>query len=79
MYVYLIESLSNSKKHYVGITKNLKIRLKNHNAGTTLYTAKFKPWKLKTVVWFADIDKAEKFERYLKTGSGYAFAKRHLW
>jgi putative endonuclease len=79
MYVYLIESLSNPKKHYVGITKNLKTRLKKHNAGTTLYTAKFKPWKLKTAIWFADIGKAEKFERYLKTGSGYAFAKRHLW
>jgi hypothetical protein len=30
-------------------------------------------------VWFADRAKAEAFEPYLKSGSGHAFAKRHLW
>jgi hypothetical protein len=37
------------------------------------------PWELVVAVYFADRQKAEAFERYLKHGSGHAFAKRHFW
>jgi hypothetical protein len=37
------------------------------------------PWKLVTYVAFSDIEKARAFERYLKSGSGHAFAKKRLW
>jgi hypothetical protein len=30
-------------------------------------------------IHFADATKAAEFERYLKTGSGFSFAKRHFW
>ena len=78
-YVYLIESLAVSGQRYVGLTSNLKIRLSQHNAGQSNHTAKFKPWRLVTYVGFSNRPKAESFERYLKSGSGHAFAEKRLW
>ncbi len=39
---------------------------------------KFAPWELACYFAFSDHGKADKFETYLKSGSGRAFAKRHL-
>ena len=78
-YVYLIESTQRSTQRYVGLTADLKQRLEDHNAGKSAHTSKFKPWRLVTYVAFSDKMKAESFERYLKSGSGHAFAKRRLW
>lgn len=78
-YVYLIESLSAENKRYVGMTTDLKQRIEQHNAGRSSHTSKFKPWKLTTYIAFTDRAKAEAFERYLKSGSGHAFARKHLW
>jgi putative endonuclease len=62
-YVYLIESLSVQGERYVGITTNLKARLREHDAGKSSHTSKFKPWKLTTYIAFSDRAKAEAFER----------------
>jgi putative endonuclease len=78
-YVYLIESLSAGRQRYVGMTDDLRQRLREHNAGESSYTAKFRPWKLTIYVAFTDPAKAEAFERYLKSGSGHAFARKRLW
>ena len=78
-YVYLIESVSVQGEHYLGMTTHLKERLREHNAGKSSHTSKFRPWKLKTYIAFTDRAKAEAFERYLKSGSGHAFARKHLW
>lgn len=78
-YVYLLESLSTSGQRYVGFTTDLKQRFNDHNAGHSPHTAKFKPWRLVTYTAFSDRAKAESFERYLKSGSGHAFANRRLW
>jgi len=78
-YVYLIESLSAAGERYVGITTNLEQRLREHDAGKSSHTSKFKPWKLIAYVAFTDRAKAEAFERYLKSGSGHAFARKRLW
>ena len=77
-YVYILQSVDVEGRYYVGATGDLKIRLAKHNAGDVSHTAKFRPWKLKTYVAFSDNAKAFAFERYLKSGSGRAFAKRHL-
>lgn len=77
-YVYLIESLSNHRR-YVGLTGDLKKRIREHNSGGSIHTSSFRPWKLTTYIAFDNQTKAEAFERYLKSGSGHAFAKRHLW
>jgi putative endonuclease len=78
-YVYLIESLSERCQRYVGATADLKQRLDEHNDGRSFHTAKYKPWRLITYVAFAERTKAEAFERYLKSGSGHAFARKRLW
>jgi predicted GIY-YIG superfamily endonuclease len=79
MIVYLLQSKSNSQKHYIGKTSNLEKRLQEHNSGQSRHTAKFRPWKVVVSVWFDDDEKAAAFEKYLKIGSGHAFAKRHFW
>jgi predicted GIY-YIG superfamily endonuclease len=78
-YVYLIESLSEPGQRYVGVTGDLKLRLHEHNAGKSIHTSKFKPWRLAAYIAFTDRIKAEAFERYLKSGSGHAFARKRLW
>ena len=78
-YVYLIESLSARGERYVGMTTDLKRRFQEHNQGKSSHTTKFSPWKLITYVVFTDRAKAEAFERYLKSGSGHAFARKRLW
>ena len=75
-YVYLIESLTCERQRYVGFTADLRRRLEEHNAGKSAHTSKYRPWKL---VIFSDQAKAESFERYLKSGSGHAFASKRLW
>ena len=45
-YVYLLQSISYPNKRYIGITKDLNIRLKNHHSGESPHTSKYKPWKI---------------------------------
>ena len=76
-YVYILES-HNSEHFYVGITDDLRARLTKHNAGEVTHTSKYRPWKLRTYIAFSDEKRAFAFERYLKSGSGRAFAKRRF-
>jgi predicted GIY-YIG superfamily endonuclease len=76
-YVYIVESLI-SEHFYVGITEDLRARLAKHNAGEVTHTAKHKPWQIKTYLAFSDEKQAFAFERYLKSASGRAFAKKRL-
>ena len=78
-YVYLLNSESAPEQRYIGVAANLKSRLTEHNAGKSAHTSKFTPWRLVTYIAFSDRRQAEAFERYLKSGSGHAFAKRRLW
>lgn len=78
-YVYLLVSLFHPGQRYVGLTEDLQRRLAEHNAGKSPHTSKYAPWKCVVAMRFSDRLKAEAFERYLKSGSGHAFAKRHLW
>jgi len=77
-YVYLLQSIDYPEETYVGMTGDLRSRLAAHNAGQSVHTAKFKPWHLITYVAFSDEHKAVAFERYLKTASGRAFARKRL-
>ena len=53
-YVYILRSLEHPDRYYVGITRDLRSRLKKHNAGDVAHTSKYAPWALKTYVAFAD-------------------------
>jgi len=41
-----------------------------------LHTSKYAPWSLKTYLAFSDEAQAFGFGKYLKSGSGRAFAKK---
>ena len=77
MYVYILESEEKPKRYYVGFTQNLKQRLAAHKNKQCLTTSKTQ-WKLKNALWFTCKEKAQKFERYLKSGSGRVFAQKHF-
>jgi putative endonuclease len=78
-YVYLLQSEAVVGQRYVGATADLKQRLAEHNAGKSPHRSKYAPWQLVTYIAFSDERKAEAFERYLKSGSGHAFARKRLW
>ncbi len=78
-YVYILQSINNPDKYYVGYTTNVKDRLIKHNEGGDKYTSQFKPWKIKNPISFIEKEKALAFEKYLKSHSGSAFAKKHFW
>jgi putative endonuclease len=77
-YVYLLQSLSDSTKRYIGLAYDVEERVMEHNSGKSIYTNKHKPWLI-AQFGFESEQKAFDFERYLKHGSGHAFAKRHFW
>jgi len=79
IYVYLLESLDHEGERYVGLSRDMKTWLADHNAGKSKHTAKFRPWRLVTYIAFSDEAKTVAFEQYLKQGSGHAFANRRLW
>jgi len=78
MYVYILESLSNPTRFYIGSTKKLTARLEKHNSGEVAPTKHNRPWRIKNAIYFADSTKVIAFERYLKSGSGRAFSKTHF-
>ena len=76
-FVYLIRSEKDGRP-YTGLTCNVSQRLDTHNSGGSRATASHRPWRLVVALEFATERQAIAFEKYLKTGSGRAFAKRHF-
>ncbi len=74
-YVYLLKCIDG--RTYIGCTDNIKERIKRHQNGYVLATKDRLPIKL--VSYFAFFNKytAFNFEKYLKSGSGRAFLKKH--
>jgi predicted GIY-YIG superfamily endonuclease len=62
----------------VGVTSDVDERLEWHNSGPSGQTVSDRPWQVVVSVEFPDERTASRFERFLKSGSGRAFAKRHL-
>jgi len=77
-YVYIIRSVASPEQEYTGATENLKQRMADHNAGKSSHTAKYAPWEILWYSAFPDKFKALTFEKYLKSHSGRAFAKKRL-
>ena len=76
-FVYVLKSDA-SNRYYTGLTSDVSARLSAHNCGRCPHTVKGRPWRLDVVIEFADETRAVRFEKYLKSGSGAAFANRHL-
>jgi putative endonuclease len=77
-YVYVICSVNDPDKKYVGYTQDLKRRLLEHNNGGIRHTTKYKPWELIVYLSFKNEKNAVAFEQYLKSGSGRAFRDKRL-
>jgi putative endonuclease len=77
-YVYILQSQADPDRFYAGHTDNPGERLKVHNQGKCKHTSKHTPWKIKTTIAFTDKQRVLEFEKYLKTASGRAFAKKRL-
>lgn len=76
-YVYILQSKKDSS-YYKGVTEDLKKRVYDHNHGSNKYSLTKIPLELVWYCAFKEKDKALSFEKYLKHGSGHAFAKKHL-
>ena len=77
-YTYILESIQDYRRHYVGWTTNVGRRLIVHNQGKCVHTAKHAPWKVRVYMGFECEQLARDFEKYLKSGSGRAFSRRHF-
>ena len=76
--VYIIRSDREPARHYVGVTRNVRDRLDWHNHGPSGHTTSYRPWSVVVSIEFPSERAALRFEKYLKSGSGRAFAKRHF-
>jgi len=74
-YVYIIKCKDG---FYIGCTTDLKDRIARHEKGQIPATKDRLPINLKLYVAFLDKYKAFEFEKYLKSGSGRAFIKKHF-
>src|SRR5262249_52283117 len=77
-FVYILRSERDPARHYVRVASDVDERLDWHNGGSSGYTIHHRPWCLVVSIEFPDETSALGFEKYLKSGSGRAFAKRHF-
>lgn len=77
-YVYVLQSERSPDRHYVGLSGDVAARVASHNKGEPKHTAINRPWILLTAIEFRNPASAAAFERYQKSGSGRAFAKRYF-
>ena len=75
-YVYLLEC--KNRKPYIGCTSDLKERILRHTKGQVPATEADLPVKLVSYFAFENKYIAYEFEKYLKSGSGRAFTKKHF-
>jgi putative endonuclease len=76
--VYILHSVSDPSRHYTGITSDVRARLDWHNSSSSGHTVHNRPWSLEVTIEFRNESAARRFEKYLKSGSGRAFTKRHF-
>ena len=76
--MYYIYSLKCKDGYYLGCANDLKVRLEKHQKGYVPATANRRPVELDFYLAVKDKYKAFEFEKYLKSGSGRAFIKKHL-
>ena len=76
-FVYILQS-EKDESYYTGITENIEKRIAEHNSGSAKYSKSKSPYKLIWYCAFSEKTQALQFEKYLKSGSGFAFRNKHL-
>jgi len=74
--VYILKCCDGT--YYVGCTSDLNERISRHKKGNVQYTSTRLPIEIAHQSVFFDKYKAYEFEKYLKSGSGRAFAIKRL-
>jgi len=75
-YVYILECIDGHP--YTGCTDDLKERVERHNKGRVPATRERLPVRIVSFTAFSNKYKAFEFEKYLKSGSGRVFIKKHF-
>lgn len=76
-YTYVLRSIKD-KKLYIGFTNDLRARLKLHNDGNVKSTKSRRPFEVVYYEACLSKNKAEKREKYFKTGFGRGFLKNRI-
>ncbi len=76
-YTYVLMS-EKDKNFYIGFTKDLKVRLEEHQKGSVISTASRRPFKLIYYEACLDEQDAVKREKYFKSGFGRRFLRNRL-
>jgi putative endonuclease len=76
-YVYILKCKNN--RPYIGYANNIKNRIERHRKGYIPATKSLLPIELISYFAFSNKYTAFKFEKYLKSGSGRAFMKKHFF
>ncbi len=76
-YVYILQSRKDGQ-FYIGFTKNLKKRIKDHNTGGTKSTKSRKPLKLIYYEAHRSEKDARRREKYFKTNKGKSTLKQMI-
>lgn len=74
-YVYILKCSEN--RTYIGCSDNLKERIVRHQKGQVPATKDRLPIKLISYFAFSNKYTAFNFEKYLKSGSGRVFMRKH--
>lgn len=77
-FVYVLKSGDPVPHDYVGLTADVDARTAAHDDGQCPHTAAVTTWRGHVVIAFSSQRTAARFERYLKSGSGRSFARRHF-
>lgn len=75
-HVYILQNKQG--RQYIGLTADVVDRLARHNRKEISSTAKYGPWEIIHFAAFPNREKAAAYEKYLKSGSGTEFRRRHL-
>ena len=76
--VYVLGSTVQTDKIYIGCTQDLVARLQQHNSETCSYSSKYAPWEVLVAINFKSKSRAYSFEKYLKSGNGRIFIRKHF-
>ena len=68
-YCYILYSPATGRT-YIGISSDVEKRLKEHNAGRSGYSKKYKPWVLISTESYKDRQEARVREKYFKSSTG---------
>ena len=74
--VYVLRSLQDSKR-YIGLSRDIEVRLGQHNAGRVRATKSRTPFVLVYFEWCGSLWEARDREKYFKTAAGRRFLDKH--